>query len=33
MGNIIGQLNQNVFAGYNAALALIWAATQVWKNR
>ena len=33
MGSVTGQLMQNVFAGYNAALALIFAATMVWKNK
>jgi hypothetical protein len=31
--NIVGQLMQNPFAGYNAALALIFAATMVWKHK
>jgi hypothetical protein len=33
VGNIIGQLNQAAGAGYNAALALIYAAVMIWKNR
>jgi hypothetical protein len=33
MGNIIGQLMQNPFAGYNAALALIHAAEMVFKHK
>lgn len=31
MGSVMGQLMQNPFAGYLAALALIFAATMVWK--
>jgi hypothetical protein len=33
MGSVMGQLMQNAGAGYNAALALIFAATMVWKNK